>query len=501
MDLRYGAAILHRVGIIGKGGMPVLFSSIIFICYFFPVFIAFYIATGARTSVLLTGSVLFYTWGEGQYIFLLFGLITANFGLAHVVARQHGRARAIFLVLALTLDLAVLALFKYDNFFADTVNTLVRHKVVPHADLQLPLGISFFTFQLVSYLIDVYRDQVNAERSLPRFATYILMFPHLIAGPIVRYADIRAELVLRKQSSARFGLGLQYFVVGLCQKVLVANTLGPIADYVFSMPTSMLGGVVAWPGIFAYTLQIYFDFCGYSNMAIGLAFMLGFTFPKNFDYPYASRSITDFWRRWHMSLSFWFRDYVYISLGGNRGSQVATMRNLLIVFFLTGLWHGAAWNFVFWGLFHGSFLLIERLWLGKKLMRLPHAFGWAYTLLVVMIGWVFFRADSFRHAVHFLARMFSISHFGDTSLDFGLLITPEVLAAFAFGVVLSFPVLPDLLDRAGKERIARSAHIKEERLDTVYVHALPILLLLIGFILSCALLASTTLNPFLYFRF
>jgi len=478
-----------------------LFSSIIFICYFIPILLAIYLGTGLRTGVLLLGSVLFYTWGEGAYVFLLAGLIVLNFFAAKRIVGSVGAVRVAWLVGAVAIDIGTLGIFKYGNFVADIVNSLAGSQLLGHARLRLPLGISFFTFQLISYLADTYRNRSDIEHSLARFATYILMFPHLIAGPIVRYSDIREELVSRHNDYDRFGLGLQYFIVGLCQKVLIANILAPMADYAFNLPSGDLSGLVAWSGILAYTLQIYFDFCGYSNMAIGLAFMLGFTFPKNFDHPYASRSISEFWRRWHMSLSFWFRDYVYIPLGGNRGGQFATVRNLLIVFFLTGLWHGAAWNFVFWGLFHGFFLLNERVWLGAQLRRLPSAIGWLYTILVVMVGWVFFRADGFAHGARFLASMFSMSDFSRRLVEFRILVNPEVLVAYVAGAIFAFPVLSSVLDRAGRARIIRSPRIAEERLDTGYVHRLPVTLLLVGFVLCCALLASTTLNPFLYFRF
>ena len=477
-----------------------LFSSIVFIFYFLPVFLAIYLASGLRTAVLLTASIVFYTWGEGEYVLLLGALILLNFHVARALDKREGKARLAWLLLALVVDLGVLGLFKYGNFVSEILRSATGLSVIPHLELRLPLGISFFTFQLISYLLDVYWRRVPTESGVGRFATYILMFPHLIAGPIVRYADIRDELAHRGQDIARFGLGLQYFIVGLCQKVLVANTVAPVANLAFDMHPKLLDGGLAWAGAFAYTLQIYFDFCGYSNMAIGLAFMLGFTFPRNFDYPYMSRSISEFWRRWHMSLSFWFRDYVYIPLGGNKKGRRATLRNLLIVFFLTGLWHGAAWNFIFWGLFHGGFLLLERSGWGERLKRLPSVLSWAYTMLVVMVGWVFFRASDLHHAVVYLKRMLH-PFSAPLPLDLTVLMTPEVRTAMLVGAVLSFPVLPALLDKLGKPRIERSPRIAEARLDTHYTHALPVWLLLLGFVLSCALLAGSTLNPFLYFRF
>jgi alginate O-acetyltransferase complex protein AlgI len=479
----------------------VLFSSIIFIVYFLPPFLALYFLTGMRTATLLTGSVIFYTWGEGEYIFLLVALIVANFVLARMIRRRTGKKRTLYLVIALALDLAVLATFKYGNFVGAIINGLVHYPVLPALHLRLPLGISFFTFQLISYLVDVYRGDVGTEDSLPRFATYILMFPHLIAGPIVRYSQIRKELAVRSYNTERLGLGIQYFIVGLCQKVLIANTVAPLADYAFGLQVHDLDASVAWIGVVAYTLQIYFDFCGYSNMAIGLAFLLGFTFPKNFDYPYSARSMTEFWRKWHMSLSFWFRDYVYIPLGGNRGSKVATIRNLVITFFLTGLWHGAAWKFIVWGLFHGTFLLVERAGLGARVARLPTVLSWAYTILVVMTGWVFFRANNLADAIHYLEALFNPATFYVLPIDMGILLNWEVIAALATGVVLSFPVIPLVLDALGRVRISRSAQIREERLDTLYVHPQPVTLLIGGLIISCGLLCTTSLNPFLYFRF
>lgn len=476
-----------------------LFSSIIFIAYFLPLFLALYYATGMRTAALLTGSVAFYVWGEGAYIALLATLIAINHVVAHRIASAEAGARRGWLALAIVIDLAVLGIFKYAGFVAETVNQLAGRALLPDLELRLPLGISFFTFQLISYVVDVYRRQVEPERSPVAFATYILMFPHLIAGPIVRYADIRAELQ-RGGRHLRAGLGVQYFIVGLCQKVLIANSVAPVADHAFGLGAN-LDATMAWIGIMSYTLQIYFDFCGYSNMAIGLAFMLGFTFPKNFDYPYAARSISDFWRRWHMSLSFWFRDYVYIPLGGNRGSRARVLFNLLVVFFLTGLWHGAAWNFIVWGLFHGAFLLVERLGWSRALERLPRAAASIYVLLVVMVGWVFFRAENLDAALSYLARMADFGTFYTPLVESRLVMGTQFWSAFAFGIVLSVPTLPALMSALRRPLYGRSDTIAEARLDTLRVAEVPALMLIAGLVLSAALLAGTSLNPFLYFRF
>ncbi len=479
-----------------------VFSSIIFIFYFLPVFLLGYYASGWRTGALLVGSAAFYAWGEGGYVVLLLALIVANYLGARLMDQAAtSTRRGAILAAMIVLDLGVLAWFKYAGFLAHTLNDLLPGAPLPELTHRLPLGISFFTFQLISYLVDVWRRAVPAEASLPRFAAYILMFPHLIAGPIVRYADIAAELHGGRRGSGRVGLGFQYFIVGLCQKVLIANTVAPVADQAFGLAPGTLNATAAWLGTLAYTLQIYFDFCGYSNMAIGLAFMLGFTFPKNFNYPYAATSLTDFWRRWHMSLSAWFRDYVYIPLGGNRGGQAATIRNLLIVFFLTGLWHGAAWSFIVWGLYHGAFLMLERFGLGRVLAAAPRPLGHLYALLVVMVGWVFFRATDIAHAMDYLAVMFDPGAFKPLGLGLTYLLDTEMQAAFVAGIILAFPTLPWILTRLkAPTSDAPSPHLPAH-LDTRAAFLLPTPILAAGFLLSIAVLINSTLNPFLYFRF
>ena len=478
-----------------------VFSSIVFIFYFLPVFLVGYYVAGCRIGLLLAGSAAFYVWGEGPYVFLLAALIIVNFWGSRVLALATDPVRRRTILASLiVLDLGVLGVFKYAAFLAQNLNTLIPGQPLPEIDLALPLGISFFTFQLISYVADVYWRRVEVERDLSRFAAYILMFPHLIAGPIVRFANIREELHADRRKTRRLGLGLQYFIVGLCQKVLVANAVAPLADHAFGLNLASLDPATAWTGALAYSLQIYFDFCGYSNMAIGLAFMLGFTFPKNFDHPYASRSITEFWRRWHMSLSSWFRDYVYIPLGGNREGMAKTVRNLLIVFLLTGLWHGAAWTFVIWGLYHGGFLLLERFGLGRLLARAPRPVGHVYALLVVMAGWVLFRAESLPQALGYLGAMARLDQLAVPPVGLLVLLDNERLAAITAGLVFAVPTLPWLLDKVRARRLA-AAHTLEARLDTQGVHVLSTPLLLAGLALSIAVLAGTTLNPFLYFRF
>ncbi|THD62708.1 MBOAT family protein [Phenylobacterium sp.] len=478
-----------------------VFSSVIFIFDFLPLFLLGYYLSGWRAGVLLAGSAAFYAWGEGGYLVLLLGLIGLNYAGVRwldATAEQRGRL-AILAALAVT-DFAVLGFFKYSAFLAHNLNQLLPHTPLPEAPRHLPLGISFFTFQLVSYAVDVHRGAVRAERGLIRFAAYILMFPHLIAGPIVRYADIRDEMHADRRRTGHIGLGVQYFIVGLCQKALIANTLAPLADHAFGLSPAHLDAATAWLGAWAYTLQIYFDFCGYSNMAIGLAFLLGFTFPNNFDYPYWAQSITEFWRRWHMSLSSWFRDYVYIPLGGNRRGRARTVLNLLIVFLLTGLWHGAAWKFVIWGLYHGAFLMLERVGLGRLLDRAPRPLRHLYAVLAVAIGWVIFRADDLPQAVRYLGAMTRPAPVAaDPAL--AILLNAQTLAALAAGTLLAAPLLPALMSRLKAPRAEPPRPDLPGRLETRSVHALPVPLLAAGLALSVAVLAGSSLNPFLYFRF
>ena len=479
-----------------------VFSSVIYIFYFLPFFLLGYYLSGWRAGALLLGSAVFYVWGEGGYVFLLLGLIGLNYaGSRWLDATVERRRRLAILAALVVADFAVLGFFKYSEFLAHNLNLALRRSLVPEVHQALPLGISFFTFQLVSYAVDVQRGTVKVERDLTRFAAYILMFPHLIAGPIVRYADIRDEMHSKRWRTAHLGLGVQYFIVGLCQKVLIANTVAPLADHAFAADLTGLDATTAWLGVWAYTLQIYFDFCGYSNMAIGLAFLLGFTFPKNFDYPYIAQSITDFWRRWHMSLSSWFRDYVYIPLGGNRNGLAQTVRNLLIVFFLTGLWHGAAWRFIVWGLYHGAFLMLERFGLGRLLARTARPVRHVYAVLVVMVGWVFFRAESLPRALSYLGEMVQVGHFRTPEPDLAVLINAQSLAALVLGSLFAAPLLPAAMQALRTPRAEPPRPDLPGRLETRSVHALPIPLLAAGFVLSVAILAGSTLNPFLYFRF
>ena len=423
-----------------------------------------------RNGLLLLFSLAFYAWGEPTYVFLMLGAILANYLLAFRVRES----RLVF-VCAVALDLGMLAVFKYLDLLISAANGLFRLNL-PGAHLALPIGISFYTFQILSYVIDVRRGDVPPARNLVDFAAYVSMFPQLIAGPIVRYVDVAADLRRLNGDISTAAAGARRFCMGLAEKVLLANTLASAADTAFGMTGSLnFGG--AWAGLIAYALQIYFDFSGYSDMAIGLGKMLGFSFPENFRYPYVSLSVKEFWRRWHLSLSTWFRDYLYIPLGGSRRGKGRTLLNLLIVFALCGLWHGANWTFLLWGLWHGLFLCLERLSFMKKLQEaLPKWVRWCYTALVVLLGWVLFRADNLGMALQYAGNLFSLE-----GVWISEVLTVQSGAALLAGIVCCLP-----LPRPRQNALT----------ETVYT------LIALALLAACALcLAGGTYNPFIYFRF
>ena len=423
-----------------------------------------------RNGLLLLFSLAFYAWGEPTYVFLMLGAILANYLLAFRVRES----RLVF-VCAVALDLGMLAVFKYLDLLISAANGLFRLNL-PGAHLALPIGISFYTFQILSYVIDVRRGDVPPARNLVDFAAYVSMFPQLIAGPIVRYVDVAADLRRLNGDISTAAAGARRFCMGLAKKVLLANTLASAADTAFGMTGSLnFGG--AWAGLIAYALQIYFDFSGYSDMAIGLGKMLGFSFPENFRYPYVSLSVKEFWRRWHLSLSTWFRDYLYIPLGGSRRGKGRTLLNLLIVFALCGLWHGANWTFLLWGLWHGLFLCLERLSFMKKLQEaLPKWVRWCYTALVVLLGWVLFRADNLGMALQYAGNLFSLE-----GVWISEVLTVQSGAALLAGIVCCLP-----LPRPRQNALT----------ETVYT------LIALALLAACALcLAGGTYNPFIYFRF
>ena len=399
---------------------------------------------------------------------------------------QDKRAAKRSLVFNLIINLAVLGFFKYEGFVLDTLNGILPVHISYHA-LPLPIGISFYTFQILSYIIDVYRGNVKVQTNLPNFALYVTMFPQLIAGPIVQYADVDEQLASREVSRTKFGEGSMYFIRGLAKKVLLANTSGMIFTEVSGLAKGNIAVMTAWLGAFAYMFQIYFDFSGYSDMAIGLGKMFGFEFNMNFNYPYVSKSITEFWRRWHISLSSWFRDYVYIPLGGNRVSKIKHIRNLLIVWFLTGLWHGAAWNFVAWGLYYGVILIIEKYLLSPVLDRLPDVVRHIYSIVLVVIGWVLFFSSSFGQAADYIRVMFGAGAHGFADRESMYLLTSNLI----LWLILIFGSTP--LVHFRYEHMLRTKKWNTTIINSVVYAAL--------FIVCIAYLVTETYNPFLYFRF
>ena len=467
-----------------------LFSSIVFLFTFLPaVMILYYLLpVRFRNVILLLASLVFYAWGEPVYLFLMLLSILFNYFSGLDIARnlQDKRAAKRSLVFNLIINLAVLGFFKYEGFVLDTLNGILPVHISYH-ELPLPIGISFYTFQILSYIIDVYRGNVKVQTNLPNFALYVTMFPQLIAGPIVQYADVDEQLASREVSWTKFGEGSMYFIRGLAKKVLLANTSGMIFTEVSGLAKGNIAVVTAWLGAFAYMFQIYFDFSGYSDMAIGLGKMFGFEFNMNFNYPYVSKSITEFWRRWHISLSSWFRDYVYIPLGGNRVSKIKHIRNLLIVWFLTGLWHGAAWNFVAWGLYYGVILIIEKYFLSPVLDRLPDVVRHIYSIVLVVIGWVLFFSSSFGQAADYIRVMFGAGAHGFADRESMYLLTSNLI----LWLILIFGSTP--LVHFRYEHMLRTKKWNTTIINSVVYAAL--------FIVCIAYLVTETYNPFLYFRF
>lgn len=493
-----------------------VFSSTAFLFLFLPITLALYylLAPRYRNLLLLAASLIFYAWGEPVYVGLMLISILFNWGVG--LAMSYARLRRLELVIlagAVTVNLLVLAHYKYANFLISTFNEslgAVIHRTFATAPLALPVGISFFTFHAISYLVDIYRREAEALKSPLDMGLYISMFPQLVAGPIIRYHDVAQQILRRSNTVERFASGVERFAFGLGKKVLIANTLGQIADQAFSAPPGTLSGSAAWIGIACYTLQIYFDFSGYSDMAIGLARMFGFELTENFNYPYIARSVREFWRRWHLSLSTWFRDYLYIPLGGNRGSGFRVRMNLFVVFFLCGLWHGASWNFAIWGMFHGVMLVIERGKFGRWLDAAPSLVSSAYTILVVMVGWVFFRAETFAGAIDYLRAMLFQSGSHGISPQMAALMDPVAITTFAAAVVLATPIFTFAARDWQSRRFP--SHANEPvpawcvRLQPASAASLSMLtargvVASLILIVSISQLALTTYNPFIYFRF
>lgn len=473
-----------------KGKFVLVFSSVIFLFFFLPLVLALYFAVPFRFKniILLLFSLVFYAWGEPRYVVLMIVSILINYGYGIWIDRagQSERKRVTVLTSAIIVNIGLLGFFKYANFVVDLINSLF-HTSLQLQPIPLPIGISFYTFHALSYLIDVYRRKEQAQRNLFKLSLYITFFPQLVAGPIIRYNSIAEQLSKRVFSSTQFAEGIQRFILGLSKKILLANPLGAVADTVFMTSTSDLSTGSAWIGIIAYTLQIYFDFSGYSDMAIGLAKMFGFEFAENFNYPYISKSISEFWRRWHISLGSWFRDYVYIPLGGSRVARWKVFRNLFIVWSLTGFWHGASWTFIAWGLYYGILIALEKAGLEKLLSKL-FPFNHVIVLLLVMIGWVFFRADNFVHATDFIASMFNM-HGNEFTNAQALSLLYTNWYYFVIAIAVATPIFPKL---------------QQLRFNKPYSSIQAVVAYLFYFFLFAEVilyLINSTYNPFLYFRF
>ncbi len=469
-----------------------VFSSLQFLCVFLPItFILHLIIPSVKIKnfILLITSLIFYAYGEPVYVLLMIASAFFNYICGLLVAKEKISKASI--ILAVVVNLALLGVFKYSGFLVQSVNELFSVGL-PVPQIELPIGISFFTFQALSYVIDVYRKQVDSQRNFFDLLLYITFFPQLIAGPIVKYRDVNDQIAYRTQDAQKIAEGLRRFVFGLSKKVLVANTMGQVADAIFAVEGDYLSVFTTWLGAIAYLLHIYYDFSGYSDMAIGLGKMFGFDFKENFDYPYSATCIKDFWRRWHISLSTWFKEYLYIPLGGNRKGKVRAVLNRLIVFFCTGLWHGASWTFVLWGLFHGFFMLLEEFI--PKLRKLPKGIANIYTLVVVTVGFVLFKAETISYGFTFIAKMFTGFNITDASVSLGVSqLTPWFIVMLAVAIIGAVPV------KVKAEEYIEKAAVKPAVKSAVQVVVYIITILLLAW---CMLrLSSTSYNPFIYFRF
>lgn len=472
-----------------------VFSSLIFLCVFLPVVFGLYCllrSIRVRNALLVIASLLFYAYGEPVYVFLMIASTVFNYAFGRIVSIQpNSLRRKAVLACAVVGNLSVLVVFKYSDMLVATLNGLMG-TAIPLPQITLPIGISFFTFQAMSYVIDVYRGQVDAETNYFHVLLYISFFPQLIAGPIIKYHDIAAQITDRRLEVGEVAQGLRRFCVGLAKKVLIANTMASCADALFAVAPGELNALAAWIAAIAYMMQIYFDFSGYSDMAIGLGRMFGFTFKENFDYPYTSRSVKEFWRRWHISLSTWFKEYLYIPLGGNRRGIPRACLNKVIVFFLCGLWHGANWTFVVWGLLHGAFLLFEMF---VPVDKLPRMLGRLYVLLMVCTSFVIFRAETIFQGLSMIGAMFSGWTFTAAQMSIAVeQLTPLFIVTLAVALVASMPVARYI---GASLRTARNTH--PILYNTMYVISyIASFILLVLCVLS---LSGGAYNPFIYFRF
>lgn len=467
-----------------------VFSSMTFLFAFLPVVMLLYYAAPFKLKnlILAVSGVIFYAWGEPIYVLLMLFTIVVDYGAGLLIRKYDNspKLRLTILLISVVLNIGVFVVFKYSSFIVQNVNGLLGTDLLD-PKLPLPIGISFYTFQAMSYTIDLYRREIKVQKSIVAFTAYVTMFPQLIAGPIVRYSDVEREMEDRTVNLSKTSDGIGIFLRGMGKKVLLANNIGAVWTLVKAMDYDTLPVMTAWVGILAFTFQIFYDFSGYSDMAIGLGKMLGFSFPPNFNYPYESKSITEFWRRWHMTLGSWFRSYVYIPLGGNRGGQFKTLRNLLIVWCLTGLWHGASWNFLFWGLYFGLLIIIEKVFLLKWLQKLPSVLQWLYAFLLVVFGWVLFEMNSVDKILSFFGAMFGVNGAGlFDGQSFYLLLQNLVVFIISVLCATTLPV-----------RIAEAIHKRSSRF--YFTGKLVFEILVFG--VCIIYLATSSYNPFLYFNF
>lgn len=507
-----------------------VFSSSIFLFAFLPLFLAVYFLMpkrAAKNVVLLAFSLLFYAWGEPIYVWLMIFSIVFNWAFGYAISRRGAASKKLLLILDLALNIAILGFYKYEGFLAHNINRAIGEEFIAELDLALPIGISFFTLQAITYVVDVYRGKVDAQKNPLYLGMYIAMFPQLVAGPIVRYADIEHEIDNRKVTLAGFTQGLRLFCIGLGKKVLLANTAGILADSLLPRSASEIGFIGCFSGIAAYTFQIYFDFSGYSDMAIGLGKMMGFDYPRNFNYPYTSKSATEFWRRWHMSLGSFFRDYVYIPLGGNRVSTPRFIFNMMVVWGLTGIWHGAAWNFLLWGLYWGVLILLEKFFVLRVLDRLPALVSHIWCIVLFFFGWLLFSVTGLSNVIEWTKGMFGAYGLLGTSTLWELQ-SWSYVSLVPIMIIGSLPWAPWLRKKiqAWAEKTTTPPHSIiaapakgneavppcQVLLDTpaasplhsrmvTAINVCADLALLAVFVLSCFSIVSSGYNPFIYFQF
>lgn len=467
-----------------------IFSSMLFLWLFLPMILLIYFISNNRFKnvILFIGSLIFYAWGEPKYCILMIFSIIVNYFIGLLMDKYNNK-KILFLILGIIINLGLLFYFKYFNFAIELVNGIFGTEILSYADIALPIGISFYTFQILSYIIDLYKGKIKVQKNFLNLALYISFFPQLIAGPIVRYQEIEKEISDRKVDITLFVDGIRRFVYGLSKKVLLSNSLALATDNILRNNICDLNTPIAWLAAICYTLQIYFDFSGYSDMAIGLGKMFGFHFPENFNLPYVSRSITEFWRRWHITLSTWFKEYLYIPLGGNKKGRKRQYINLLIVFFATGLWHGASLNFIVWGLYYGVFLILEKLfllkWLNNNKIKIINNL---YVIIIVIIGWMFFRIDGLNNAIDIIELMFSFN-FDPIYIILPSFINIKIILIILISILFAGPI-----------QVVFSKHNKNDIIRKVY-KKIEFIVIGILMILCISELVASSYNPFIYFRF